>query len=149
MLIYLYLARSLKIRSMDKHWQEVACREFKFLLKFRIFFLFPHRFLSLITRTLPPEMWTISSTSQTCRWACEAFYYCAYVLIKPYHNHIKQLSELFLSQQTKVTLWSSPNSANPLNIIVSLRVLWIFMLLWMYPIIFWFFLNVNVELFWL
>lgn len=90
---------------MENYWQQVASKVCQFSYKVQIlfYFIFPHRFLSLITRTLPPEMWTISSTSQTCRWVCEVFYYCAYVLIKPYHNQNKQLSELLLSRQTKVT----------------------------------------------
>lgn len=43
----------------------------KYSSNLEIFYVVFHRFLSLITKTLPLEMWTASSTSPTCRWACK------------------------------------------------------------------------------
>lgn len=43
----------------------------------------PHRFLSLTTRTRPLETWTTSSTSLTCRWACDRCRRSSRYLLKP------------------------------------------------------------------
>lgn len=68
-----YLGKWLKCKAEGLKIQEIVQVYILF------FYYFYSRFLSRITRTLPPAMWTISSTSQTCRWACEAFHHCVYV----------------------------------------------------------------------
>lgn len=101
-------------------------------------------------------MWTISSTSQTCRWACEAFHHCVYVwlgLITTRYNKsmswswVRRLKSPCDCHQcihfTVQTLFASSCHWECCEYLYSP---------WMYLIIFCFFCfnfwNVNVDIFW-